>query len=62
MTLSLQPHLGQLYFLNAKSIDTLARGVGSRRLIGKRAERTQRLSAAGYDYAAVERRVNELLS
>ena len=46
---------------NAKSIDTLAREV-IRGDWGNGAERKQRLSAAGYDYAAVQQRVNELLS
>ena len=44
---------------NAKSIDTLAREV-IRGDWGNGAERKQRLSAAGYDYAAVQQRVNEL--
>ncbi len=46
---------------NVKSIDTLAREVirGDWR---NGAERKQRLSAAGYDYAAVQQRVNKLLS
>ena len=46
---------------NVKSIDTLAREV-IRGDWGNGAERKQRLSAAGYDYAAVQQRVNELLS
>ncbi len=45
---------------NAKSIDTLAKEVihGD---WGNGAERKQRLTTAGYDYAAVQKRVNELL-
>ena len=46
---------------NVKSIDTLAREV-IRGDWGNGAERKQRLSAAGYDYTAVQQRVNELLS
>ena len=46
---------------NVKSIDTLAREV-IRGDWGNGAERKKRLSAAGYDYAAVQQRVNELLS
>lgn len=46
---------------NVKSIDTLAREV-IRGDWGNGAERKQRLSAAGYDYAAVQQRVNKLLS
>ena len=46
---------------NTKSIDTLAREV-IRGDWGNGAERKKRLSAAGYDYAAVQQRVNELLS
>ncbi|WP_434793908.1 hypothetical protein TPDSL_03600 [Terrisporobacter petrolearius] len=44
----------------SKSIDTVAREViqGS---WGNGAERKQRLTAAGYDYAAVQARVNEIL-
>ena len=45
---------------NAKSIDTLAKEV-IRGDWGNGAERKQRLIAAGYDYAAVQKRVNELL-
>lgn len=45
---------------NAKSIDTLAKEV-IRGDWGNGAERKQRLTAAGYDYAAVQKRVNELL-
>lgn len=46
---------------NAKSIDTLAKEV-IRGDWGNGAERKQRLTTAGYDYAAVQKRVNELLS
>ena len=46
---------------NAKFIDTLAKEV-IRGDWGNGAERKQRLTAAGYDYAAVQQRVNELLS
>ena len=45
---------------NTKSIDTLAKEV-IRGDWGNGAERKQRLTAAGYDYAAVQKRVNELL-
>ena len=45
---------------NAKFIDTLAKEV-IRGDWGNGAERKQRLTAAGYDYAAVQKRVNELL-
>ena len=45
---------------NSKSIDTLAKEV-IRGDWGNGAERKQRLTAAGYDYAAVQKRVNELL-
>ena len=45
---------------NAKSIDTLAKEV-IRGDWGNGAEGKQRLTAAGYDYAAVQKRVNELL-
>ena len=45
---------------NAKSIDMLAKEV-IRGDWGNGAERKQRLTAAGYDYAAVQKRVNELL-
>lgn len=46
--------------VQTKSIDTVAREViqGS---WGNGAERKQRLTAAGYDYAAVQARVNEIL-
>lgn len=43
-----------------KSVDELAREV-IRGLWGKGAERKRRLTLAGYDYAAVQKRVNELL-
>ena len=44
-----------------KSVDEMAREVikGS---WGNGAERKERLTAAGYDYAAIQHRVNELLS
>lgn len=45
---------------NSKSIDTLAKEV-IRGDWGNGTERKQRLTAAGYDYAAVQKRVNELL-
>ena len=45
---------------NSKSIDTLAKEV-IRGDWGNGAERKQKLTAAGYDYAAVQKRVNELL-
>lgn len=45
---------------NTKSIDTLAKEV-IRGDWGNGAERKQRLTAAGYDYAAIQKRVNELL-
>ena len=47
--------------LNKKSVDEMAREVikGS---WGNGAERKERLTAAGYDYAAIQHRVNELLS
>ena len=45
---------------NPKSIDTLAKEV-IRGDWGNGAERKQKLTAAGYDYAAVQKRVNELL-
>ena len=43
-----------------KSIDTLAREV-IKGLWGNGADRKNRLTAAGYDYNAVQKRVNELL-
>lgn len=43
-----------------KSVDTLAREVISGKW-GNGAERKKRLTAAGYDYAKVQKRVNELL-
>lgn len=43
-----------------KTVDELAREV-IRGLWGKGAERKRRLTLAGYDYAAVQKRVNELL-
>lgn len=43
-----------------KSVDTLAREVISGKW-GNGAERKKRLTAAGYDYKAVQKRVNELL-
>ena len=43
-----------------KSVDTLAREVLSGKW-GNGAERKKRLTAAGYDYAKVQKRVNELL-
>lgn len=43
-----------------KTVDELAREV-IRGLWGKGADRKKRLTAAGYDYAAVQKRVNELL-
>jgi len=43
-----------------KSIDTLAREAIQGKW-GNGAERKQRLAAAGYDYSAVQKRVNELL-
>lgn len=45
---------------NTKSIDTLAKEV-IRGDWGNGAERKQKLTAAGYDYAAIQKRVNELL-
>lgn len=45
---------------NAKNIDQLAREVIQGRW-GSGAERKVRLESAGYDYAAVQKRVNELL-
>lgn len=46
---------------NAKSVDTLAREV-IKGLWGNGADRKNRLTAAGYNYAAIQKRVNELLS
>lgn len=45
----------------SKTVDELAREVISGKW-GNGSERRQRLSAAGYDYDAVQKRVNELLS
>jgi len=45
---------------NIKSIDTLAREV-IKGLWGNGADRKNRLTRAGYDYNAVQKRVNELL-
>lgn len=44
----------------AKTVDELAREV-IRGLWGNGADRKQRLTAAGYDYSAVQKRVNEML-
>ena len=45
---------------NTKSVDTLAREVIQGKW-GNGAERKQKLTAAGYDYDAVQKRVNELM-
>ena len=45
---------------NIKSVDTLAREVIQGKW-GNGAERKQKLTAAGYDYDAVQKRVNELI-
>lgn len=44
-----------------KSVDELARG-GHCRQVGNGSERKSRLLAEGYDYGAVQKRVNEMLS
>ena len=43
-----------------KTVDQLARE-GIKELWGNGAERKQRLTAAGYDYVAIQKRVNELM-
>lgn len=48
------------HMVDNKDIDTIAREV-IRGLWGNGAERKKRLADAGYDYAAVQKRVNELL-
>ena len=45
---------------NTKFVDTLAREVIQGKW-GNGAERKQKLTAAGYDYYAVQKRVNELM-
>lgn len=50
----------QIKIPSKKSVDEIAREV-LRGLWGNGAEREKRLTAAGYDYAAVQQRVNALL-
>lgn len=45
---------------NRKSVDTVAREVIQGKW-GNGADRKKRITSAGYDYAAVQKRVNELL-